>query len=436
MSNKHKDTTRLTKTRRKLRRKAAAKVGHWLRNYRHKLEGSIHTWAKSHRSGGKRRVNVIVRFHGKSKYGDQFAAFAKKVGVQLRKRPVPLRLIRSVAVRLSREELRKVCRCEHVKTICPDRIKRTLLNVAVPAIGSAAAARSGRTGKGVTIAVLDTGVYPHPDLTKPRNRIVAFKDFISGRRKPYDDNGHGTHCAGDAAGNGFMSKGKYRGAAPEASIVGVKVLNSNGVGRDSIIIRGIEWCVRNRRRYGIRILSISIGAPAKVPCAEDPLCQAVQRAVRRGLVVVTAAGNSGPAPGSINTPGTSPLALTVGASNDHGSVRPKGETIAPFSGRGPARGGIAKPDLVAPGVGIISLRAPGSLLDRMLPVQRVGRGYFTLSGTSMSTPIAAGSAAQVLQRYPRLTPGGLKQMLTRHAFNLRRDRNAQGRGLLNVRFLR
>jgi serine protease AprX len=226
-----------------------------------------------------------------------------------------LHMVRSIAATVPADGLKHMCRCRPVHRIYIDRKRRALLNIATPAVGAAAAQRSGWKGRGVTIAILDTGIFPHPDLTQPRNRIIAFKDFVNGRKKPYDDNGHGTHCAGDAAGNGHQSHGKYRGPAPEAKLVGVKVLDKFGMGYDSRIIQGIQWCLDHRKRYGIHVLSLSLGAKAKVPCSKDPLCQAVGKAWQRGLVVTVSAGNSGPKAKTIESPGISPSVITVGATD-------------------------------------------------------------------------------------------------------------------------
>ncbi|MCZ8514059.1 S8 family peptidase [Paenibacillus filicis] len=386
--------------------------------------------------GRNRHTAVIVQFKKGFVFDKHWHRVKREIHPHKTGSPVHLPLIRSVAVTVPREAISKLYRCKHVYRVFPDRKRRMLLDIATPAIGASAAQAAGLTGRGVGIAIIDTGVYPHPDLTRPANRIAAFKDFVGGRTKAYDDNGHGTHCAGDAAGNGFSSGGRYRGPAPQARIIGVKVLDAQGTGYDSTIIRGIDWCIRNRKRYGIRIASLSLGGPAPGSCGQDPLCQAVNRAVRRGLVIVAAAGNEGPRPGTISSPGTSPLAITAGAADDRRSVRPLAERVAGFSSRGPAKGGAMKPDLVAPGVGIVSLRVPGSVLDRLLPSARRGRRYFALSGTSMATPLTAGAAAQLLQRYPGLTPAGVKRLLKRHAIRLGRPMNAQGSGLLNMRFLK
>ncbi|MNI46894.1 Serine protease AprX [compost metagenome] len=283
--------------------------------------------------------------------------------------------------------------------------------------------------------MLDTGVFPHPDLVRPVNRIVAFKDFVNHRKRPYDDNGHGTHIAGDAAGNGWSSKGKYKGPAPEAGIVGVKVLDINGDGYDSTIIKGIEWCIAEKKRLKLRILSMSFGGPVNTSCKDDLLCQAVDKAVQAGLTVVIAAGNSGPGRKTIESPGINPAAITVGAVDDRRTLTQKDDRITFYSSRGPTPCGKIKPDITAPGESVISLRAPGSQLARRFPYMRIGKQYFVLSGTSVSTPIVSGAAAQLLQSCPSLTPGQVKARLKRNAFRLGLKPNTAGSGEINMRFL-
>jgi serine protease AprX len=401
-----------------------------------KLTSSLHR-ATCHcqRSKKQKTVRVIVRFAG-SNHKQHVSALKQKLdkGKHHFKEKTHLRLIGSWAARVSPDCLKAICSHKSVAKVVLDRKNRINLNVATPAVGAASVHRGGTTGRGVTVAVLDTGVAPHPDLTKPTNRIAAFKDFVNNRTAPYDDNGHGTHVAGDVAGNGYSSKGKYRGAAPGARIVGVKVLDQQGGGFDSTIIKGIEWCVNNRRRLGIRVLNLSLGKQALERCNNDPLCQAVSKAVRAGLVVTVSAGNDGPGKGSIDSPGISPSAITVGATNDRSTVRESDDRIAAFSSRGPAIGGLLKPDLIAPGVNIVSLRADGSELDRTQPQNRVGRRYFRMSGTSFSAPITAGSAALLLQKQPRLSPSQVKSLLKRNAYSLKLPKQTQGTGELNMRF--
>src|SRR5699024_9775003 len=146
------------------------------------------------------------------------------------------------------------------------------------------------------------------------------KDFINDRQEPYDDNGHGTHCAGDAAGNGQASDGKYKAPAPEANIVGVKALDKRGSGSLSTVIAGIDWCIQNQLKYNIRILSLSLGSPALESAEDDLVVKAVEQAWDRGMTVCVAAGNSGPLPGTIGSPGISPKVITVGAVNDQNTI--------------------------------------------------------------------------------------------------------------------
>lgn len=319
-----------------------------------------------------------------------------------------------------------------VRAVFLDAEVRACLDVASPALLADRVWAAGGDGRGVVLAVVDTGIYPHPDLTRPRNRILAFADFVGRRRDPYDDNGHGTHCAGDAAGNGHLSGGRYRGPAWEAGLVGVKVLNKLGSGLTSTIMAGIQWCVEQRERLGIRILSLSLGGEAVLSAARDPLCRMVEQAWAAGIVVLAAAGNSGPGAGTVGTPGIDPKIITVGAMDDRRTVPRPDDVVAPFSSRGPTADGVTKPDLLSPGVRVISLRAPGSYLDKKLAAARVGQHYFELSGTSMATPLAAGVAAQMLCLEPTLSPDALKERLLGTAQDRGYPPDVQGSGYLDA----
>ncbi len=334
--------------------------------------------------------------------------------------------------RLSLRQIRELMERPEVSKIYLDRKVYALLDTATPATRAPQVWEGQNRGEGVTIAVVDTGIDPHPDLTRPDNRIVAFKDFVGGLSEPYDDNGHGTHVAGCAAGNGYASDGKYQGTAPGARLVGVKVLDKTGAGNLSDVIAGIKWCIDNRDRYNIRIISLSLGSPPSGSWRDDPVCRVVEEAWNHGITVVAAAGNSGPEPGTISSPGNHPRIITVGASDDNDTADPGNDTIASFSSRGPTADGVEKPDLVAPGVDITSLRVPGSYLDKMSPDNRTGSQYLTLSGTSMSTPIVSGIAALILSAHPELTPDQVKQRLLSTARDLGFSPNEQGKGLVDA----
>ncbi|PAV28845.1 serine protease [Virgibacillus profundi] len=318
----------------------------------------------------------------------------------------------TVCGNLTPQMIRQVKDHEAVDRIFYDRKVTTFLDIASKQIGAVNVQEQYNfTGKGVTVAVIDTGVFPHDDLINPTNRIVAFKDFINDQEQPYDDNGHGTHCAGDVAGNAYQSDGLYIGPAPEASIIGLKVLDQDGSGRLSTIIQGIAWCIEHKEEYNIRIISLSLGAQAYESYRDDPLSLAVQEAWHDGIVVCAAAGNSGPNPMTISTPAINPFIITVGSTVDQNTIARSDDQIANYSSRGPTIDSLIKPDIYTPGTDIISLLAPGSALEQQIPEQIIDENYIQLSGTSMATPICAGVIALMLEANPNLSPNDVKSIL-------------------------
>ena len=202
--------------------------------------------------------------------------------------------------------------------------------------------QQGLTGKGKTIAVIDSG-YDHPQVP-----LKAWKDVVEGSEKPIDPNGHGTHVAGDT-----------KKMAPDAELVGIRVMNSQGQGRPSDIVRGLQWAINNKEDLGIDVINMSLGGgPDGYPYYMDPINQAVKQAVDSGMVVVAAAGNSGPGPSTIGSPADAPSTLTVGS-----ALNPN--TVSDFSSRGPTDDGLIKPDVVAPGEFITSWAVPGSQMDQI-----------------------------------------------------------------------
>lgn len=319
-----------------------------------------------------------------------------------------LSIINAFATQISAAKLKQLLDNGAVKRVWYDREVQAVLDTASAVVKAQPLWQQGVTGQDVVVAVLDTGVYSHRDL---EGRIIDFKDLVGNRTTPYDDNGHGTHVAGAIAGNGASAESRFRGPAPEAKLVGVKVLNKLGAGTMSLVIAGIQWCMEKKEELDIRVLNLSLGSPAVESYATDPVCQAAEAAWLAGIVVCAAAGNSGPEGQSISSPGIHPRVITVGALNDNNSLLPSNHRIADFSSRGPTIDGLAKPDVVAPGVDIVSLRAPSSLLDKQHKGARVGQSYISLSGTSMATPICAGVVAQILQNHPALTPDQVKTRL-------------------------
>ncbi|MFG6119928.1 S8 family peptidase [Thalassobacillus sp. B23F22_16] len=328
--------------------------------------------------------------------------------------------------------------CNHIKKVYLNHEVNALLDVAVPAANAhnIVRNRASLTGKGVTIAIVDTGIHPHQDLN---GRITGFVDFINDRSEPYDDNGHGTHCAGDAAGDGAASNGKYRGPAPEADVIGVKVLDKIGSGSLETVMQGVEWCIKYNEEHPnnrIDIISMSLGAAAQNFGSEnqDPMVKIVEAAWGAGIVVCVAAGNEGPEPKTIASPGVSDQVITVGALDDKNTADTRSDDeVAKFSSRGPTIYDVTKPDILAPGVNIVSLRSPGSYLDKAQKTARVEDHYFMLSGTSMATPICAGIVALVKQRHPEDSPKEIKGRLMRNADLLWKDKNPNiyGAGYIN-----
>jgi serine protease AprX len=318
----------------------------------------------------------------------------------------------------------------NVAWVSPDRPVGAQWDCGVPTIGADQVWNNpGYDGSGVRVAVLDTGVYPSSDLSSDgSSRVVAWQDFVKGSSSPYDDNGHGTHVAGIVLGSGKASNGLFSGVAPAAELVAVKVLDQNGAGTVSTVINGLNWCVQNASAYNIRVINLSLGHDPAESYKTDPLCAAVRSAVKAGIVVVCAAGNKGKNSlgqtvyGGIECPGNEPSAITVGAENTNQTSTPADDTVCTYSSRGPTYiDHLAKPDLVAPGNKIVSLRSAGSSLDTTYPANQVApsaygstagtANYFLLSGTSMAAPQVAGTAALMLEANPNLGPESVKGIL-------------------------
>ncbi|MBI2845389.1 MAG: S8 family peptidase [Chloroflexi bacterium] len=283
----------------------------------------------------------------------------------------------------------------------------TWLDTSVPLIRAPQIWDAGLIGRGQKVAIVDTGIDArHPDFG---GRIKGLADFtVEG---PRDLDGHGTHVAGILAGSGSASGGKYKGVAPGADLYIAKVLDRSGFGLTSQVIAGLEWAMEQE----VDVINLSLGGEG--PCdGTDALSEACDLVVERGFVVCVAAGNSGPAPASIGPPGCARLVITVGASTDQ-------DEVADFSSRGPTEDGRIKPDIVLPGVGIISTRAQDTSAG-----EPVSPHYTASSGTSMATPHASGLAALLLQARPDLTPAQVKSLIMTTAIDLGQRAEVQGAG--------
>lgn len=277
--------------------------------------------------------------------------------------------------------------------------------------------RDGLDGQGITVALVDTGVdVAHSalddmddDPSTDDPKLLAFKDFVNKQDYPYDDNGHGTHCAS------LISGTRGIGVAPGSSLVVVKVMDRDGACYLSDALTALDWCLENREMYGIKVISFSVGGenPVQGPSLLDQACN---RMVDEGLVVVTAAGNSGPSTGSIVIPGSAENVITVGAVDSGGKIFER-------SSRGPAPDGRIKPDIVTLGVGLSSALA-GSR-----------DGESPMSGTSMAVPLVSGSAAVILEGYPGMGPADVKRVLLKTTDDLGEPGpdNTFGWGSLNLK---
>lgn len=371
-----------------------------------------------------------------------------------------LRLINSQVAELPNGLLNRLADHPGILSIHHDRPTAGEMNRTAVVIGARAVqSEMALTGAGVGVAVIDSGITSwHDDLsyngsstlvrTKLGQRVVAFVDLVNDRTSQYDDNGHGTHVAGTIAGNGYDTYGARAGIAPEAHLVGLKVLDDRGRGVISDVVAALEWIVVNKAAHNIRVANLSVGASVTESYRTDPLTLAAKRAVDAGIVVVTAAGNLGKNAlgqtqyGAITAPGNAPWVLTVGAYSHQGTVQRHDDVVAAYSSRGPSAIDFeAKPDLVAPGTGSISLSDPTSLFYTTKATSLLSgtrptsyKPYLALSGTSMAAPVVSGTVALMMQANPSLTPNMVKAILQFTAqIYPGYDALTQGAGFLNTK---
>ena len=308
--------------------------------------------------------------------------------------------------------------------------------------GAQALWSNGYTGRGVDVALIDTGVVPVNGLTAPGKVIngpdLSFESQVAGLQY-LDTFGHGTHMAGIIAGRDDAAttypgdSTDFVGMAPDARIVSIKVGDSRGTTDVSQVIAAIDWVVQHRNDPGmnIRVLNLSFGTDSSQSYQLDPLAFAAEVAWRAGIVVVASAGNAGFAPsGSLADPAYDPYLISVGAADTQGTLTTADDTVASFSQNGVKR----KPDLVAPGVHIASLRDPSSYIDQAYgSTATVASRFFRGSGTSQATAVVSGAAALLLSQRPSLTNDQVKSLLTSTATPLSNQSvNYQGAGEVNV----
>jgi len=343
------------------------------------------------------KVRVIIEYE-KAPTSDDVAGIESVDGAKINRK---YKIIPAISAEVPAKKVRNLAKKPGVKKVGKDHEVRLFLDRSIPKIQADKAWKWGwgLTGKGIKVAVIDTGIDDgHPALT-----VIKEADFSNTREGPKDLHGHGTWVAGAVA----STDSTYRGVAYGADLLNAKVLNRWGWGYSSNVLAGIDWAVEN----DVDIISMSLGCPRCRCDGTHPVSLAVAEAVKRGITVVVAAGNSGPRSQSIWVPACTEEVITVGSVDFN-------DVIASYSSKGPTVDGRVKPDLLAPGVSLVSTYLFNS--------------FRASSGTSMSTPQVSGVAALLLEAEPTLTPAEIKEILKSTAIDLGYDENTQGAGRLDA----
>ncbi|HEV8699996.1 MAG TPA: S8 family serine peptidase [Candidatus Polarisedimenticolia bacterium] len=417
-----------------------------------RLSGEVE--AKIRAAGADDLIPVIIQTVGEPTTG-HFARLHGRGGA-VKSRHLA---IRGYSARVPASQLAALADDPEIEHVSFDTPVKAHMDVAYRSVRAdlAGVASGGLDGRGVGIALVDTGATGHRDLLRPKGAPQVVEVEVVGHENGLADYfGHGTHVAGILNGNGAASSDPpsfrtFKGMAPGAQLISIRSLHPDGTGVTSDIIAAIDWAVRFKTAYNIRVMNLSLGHPVYESYKDDPLCRAVRNAYDNGIVVVVAAGNDGAIGsgfGTITSPGNEPTAVTVGAMDDADTVATSDDVLGWYSSKGPTLiDYVVKPDLVAPGTSIVSLRAAGSYIDATYPDQalrlseykigtlsgpdRVG-DYLVLSGTSMAAPMVAGTAALMLQKDPSLTAATVKARLMKAAAKDKRLIFETGAGYLDV----
>jgi serine protease AprX len=285
------------------------------------------------------------------------------------------------------------------------------------------------SGKGISVAFIDSGIYPHPDLVKPRNRIVAFKDYINELEEPYDDNGHGTACIGAAFGASL--DGKFKTAAYDSNLICAKAFDSLGYGHFSDILAAMQWICSIREKNNLKVLVLPFGR-LEVNNRFDVLSLAAERLWKDGLFVCTCSGNLGPYEASITSPGICSSSFTTGAC----TTSVASPQVSRFSGRGPVKDKVDKPDAVMPGYKVATLNSDTGYIPRSksyIKANLPGQHYAEISGTSVAASMTAAAAVLLCQKKPGLSPDDIKSVLKRLCTSINELKSAQGAGMIDIK---
>jgi serine protease AprX len=354
----------------------------------------------------------------------------------------PLPIADAVSATVPADRIERLAGDPAVRAITLDRVGRfdaysfddtTSQSSFVASTGAGRAWQQGYTGRGVGVAVIDTGISPMNDV---KNRVVYGPD-LSGEGSIVDNYGHGTVMAGIVGGNGADSAanagGAYTGVAPGATLVAVKTAGRNGAVDVSTILQAMHWVAAYKDQFNIRVVNLSWGSASTQNPAVDPLDYAVERLWQLGIVVVVSAGNSGPNAGTITKPADDPLVVSVGAYDDKQNSDPADDSVAAWSSRGPTAQGVAKPDFVSPGRYVIAQRSYGSTIEQENPRALFSPSYIRGSGTSQAAAVTSGLAALLIQAHPDWTPDQVKRALKSTASPISGlSSSSQGTGRVNL----
>jgi len=361
--------------------------------------------------GARVRVIVVARTSVNFLEGD-----LHRLGVA---HPVRVPIAHALAAELSTAQIDRLAGTADVERIIYDAPVRladmvvdpTALATAYPRVVDAVSLWTNPvaplTGRGIGVAVIDSGVAAHPDFN---TRMVINQDFNPSVSDASDAYGHGTAVAGIIAGDGTASQGQYIGVAPQANLINLRVNDGSGAAPTSTILNAILWAVNNRAAYNIRVINLSLSASVQESYLTSPIDAAVEYAWLKGIVVVVAAGNNGPN-SALYAPANDPFVITVGATDVRATLATSDDTLATFSSFGTTQDGFSKPDAVAPGRHIITALAPNSNFALNYPSYLIGSQYIQLSGTSMAAPMVSGVAALYIESHPGVRPGQFKALL-------------------------
>jgi subtilisin family serine protease len=412
------------------------------------------------------RERVVLQF--KQPLGSAAQQVLSRAGVVVRDN---FQNLDSTTVELPTATIRELARLDEVSFVVPDREIRSLGHLSLTTGADAArgfveggGTSTGLDGSGIGIAVLDSGIDDEHKSFRDRGnrkRVIRGIDFVSpeNEKSERDYYGHGTHVASVAAGNGLIARAAYLGIAPNATLINLRVLDAQGKGSISSVLRALDWVMANRATYNIRVVNLSLGMPAVDSFRNDPICRAVRKLADAGVVVVAAAGNNGrdsegrKVYGLIHSPGIEPSAITIGASNTFGTDFRGDDVVTTYSSRGPTRSywtdalgfrhhdNLIKPELVAPGNKVIAAMADieHNALVSEYPQLNANvstdpeRMMMVMNGTSVATPVVSGTVALMLQANPSLTPNLIKAILMYTAQPLAGYNTLeQGAGQLNI----